>query len=101
MEANGITYPAFQNTLGTITQTEHWRIEGEIQAYEPYVREMRIWADLFSTVNIFTPLTSQPVEATLSPYERENINFRFVRYETRVFFLAPLIRLVQLPVVIF
>lgn len=100
MEADLNKKYSFQLTLGTITQTEHWKIDGAIEAYEPYVREMRVWADLFSSIDIFTPLTHQPIQVTLSRYERKNLRFRFVTYETRISFLAQVKRLIQLPIVI-
>lgn len=92
---------AFKTKLGTITQTNHWLDSGEIIAYEPYVREMRAWADLFESVEIFTPLTDAPKKGTLCPYEKRNIAFRFVRYDTRVFRWGFLVRFFQLPVVFF
>lgn len=91
----------FKTKLGTITQTNHWIESGNVIAYEPYVREMRVWADLFELVEVFTPLTQGTKKGTLCGYERQNASFRFVRYDTRVFRWGFLVRLFQLPVVFF
>ncbi len=89
----------FHARLGTITQTDHWMVEGQVRAYEPYVREMRVWAELFESIKVFTPLVSFHSGASMSSYQRENVSFRFVNYDSRVFRFAPLIRMVQFPVV--
>jgi glycosyltransferase involved in cell wall biosynthesis len=87
----------FSYKLATITQTEHWLVGNEIQAYEPYVREMRVWSDLFEQIEIFTPLTNKSKRGSLSTYDRQNINFNFVRYDTRIYTLAFLVRFLQMP----
>lgn len=99
METLDLSNGKFPVKLGTITQTEHWMLEGQVKAYEPYVREMRVWAELFEAVEIFTPLTSFRTGASISTYQKANITFRFVNYNSRVFRFAPLIRLIQFPIV--
>lgn len=99
METHNLVKGVFRSKLGTITQTDHWIVQGQVKAYEPYVREMRIWAELFKSVEIFTPLASFPTDATISAYEKENIFFRFVNYDSRVYNYAPVKRLIQFPVV--
>lgn len=99
METSNLSKGRFPVKLGTITQTDHWKLEGEVKAYEPYVREMRVWAELFESVEIFTPLVSFRTGASISSYQKTNINFKFVNYDSRIFRFAPLIRLIQFPVV--
>ncbi|MBN8575726.1 MAG: glycosyltransferase [Cytophagales bacterium] len=91
--------PIFKTKLGTITQTNHWAESGEVVAYEPYVREMRIWADLFEEVKIFTPFTTTSKQGSLCGYNRPNIKFQFVRYNTQIFRWGFLVRLIQMPIV--
>ncbi|MBL7849452.1 MAG: glycosyltransferase [Cyclobacteriaceae bacterium] len=102
MASEEVDSQVLNSRLGTITQTNHWiESTGEVVAYEPYVREMRIWADLFQEVEIFTPLTASPKKGSLSTYNRSNVFFRFVRYDTRVFRLGFVVRFLQLPIVFF
>lgn len=101
MAGEAVNKPVFKTRLGVITQTNHWVESGQVIAYEPYVREMRIWADLFSEVMIFTPLTQAPKKGSLSSYERGNVHFRFVTYNTQVFRWGFLVRFFQLPIVFF
>lgn len=89
-----------QRQLGVITQTRHWLDGARVLAYEPYIREMRIWADLFTNVNIFTSLTHSKIQVAVSEYERQNISFSFVEYDNEVHRWGALTRLFQLPVVI-
>lgn len=99
METHNLIKEVFRSKLGTITQTDHWTVQGQVKAYEPYVREMRIWAELFTSVEIFTPLASFPTDASISAYERENVFFRFVNYDSRIYRYAPIKRLIQFPIV--
>ncbi|MBN8650219.1 MAG: glycosyltransferase [Cytophagales bacterium] len=102
MASEQVNSPVFKARLGTITQTNHWlETGGEVIAYEPYVREMRVWADLFNDVEIFTPITTSPKKGSLCTYERANVSFRFARYDTRIFSWGFLVRFFQLPVVFF
>lgn len=102
MASEEVSNRVFKIRLGTITQTNHWiKSGGEIIAYEPYVREMRIWSDLFHEVEIFTPLTTSPQKGSLCTYDRPNIFFRFVWYNTHIFRWGFLVRFFQLPVVFF
>ncbi|MCX7745012.1 MAG: glycosyltransferase [Flavobacteriales bacterium] len=91
----------FNSTLGTITQTNHWNTEDGIVAYEPYVREMKMWASLFNKVNIFAPITTDRKKGNLIKYECENVNFHFVKYNNRIFAFGFLVRFFQFPFVFF
>jgi glycosyltransferase involved in cell wall biosynthesis len=88
----------FNYRLGTIAQTLHWRTaSGEIVAYEPYIREMRVWASLFKHVDIFAPLSTDEIRVTVSEYGFSNIDFDFVSYSHRISPWSSLQRLLQLP----
>src|SRR5437016_11550842 len=41
--------------LVVVNAVLHYRHQGELWAYGPYVREIEMWADLFSTVKIAAP----------------------------------------------
>jgi glycosyltransferase involved in cell wall biosynthesis len=41
--------------LVVVSAVLHYRHEGELWAYGPYVREIEMWADLFSTIRIAAP----------------------------------------------
>ncbi len=88
----------FDMRLGIVTQVKHWEsINGQLLAYEPYVREIRIWADLFAQVEIYAPAAEGPVEGNLAPYDRTNIVWRRMTYNGAEGSKARLIRLSQLP----
>lgn len=91
----------FKTTLGTITQTNHWQTEKGIVAYEPYVREMRMWAKLFENVNVFAPLSNEKKNGNLVQYKCDNIHFYFVKYNNRIFSFGFIVRFFQFPVVFF
>lgn len=101
MASGSVGTSVFKIRLAAITQTNHWNEAGVILAYEPYVREMRVWADLFGQVEIFTPLTTAPGQGSLCPYNRDNVTFTFVQYNTQISRWGFLIRFFQLPVVLF
>ncbi len=68
-------------TLGVIGHAPHWiGPDGTPWAYEPYVREMRIWADLFGRVRICSPAGDGPLAGNLAPYRRGNIDWNPVPY---------------------
>jgi glycosyltransferase involved in cell wall biosynthesis len=82
--------------LGVIGHVPHWTgLGGAPVAFEPYVREMRIWADLFREVEICSPAGDGEARGNLAPYLRENFEWRRVRYT--ILPHKPLQRLVRLP----
>jgi glycosyltransferase involved in cell wall biosynthesis len=90
--------PRFNMRLGVIGAPAHWiGPDGRYRAYEPYVREMRVWADLFSQVVVCGHAGEQEMKGNLAPYERENIEVRAVRYTRDYGFSGMRRRLVQLP----
>ncbi|HTO93136.1 MAG TPA: glycosyltransferase [Bacteroidota bacterium] len=92
------TQAPFQMRLGVIGAPPHWSgPDGALRAFEPYVREMRVWADLFRDVVICAHAGEGPMRGNLAPYERENIEIRQVRYTTDHGFSGARRRLVQLP----
>ncbi len=88
----------FPLKLGVVTHVEHWLNEDGVPvAYEPYVREQRLWADLFREVEILAPHGSGPLQGNQAPYERDHVRWRPVNYFQRVTAGGPLRRLMQLP----
>ena len=91
----------FDYRLGTIAQTQNWRTaSGAIVAYEPYIREMRVWAHLFKQVDIFAPLSTGEIRMTVSEYGFPNIDFELVSYSHSTRWWGAFVRFVQLPVVL-
>lgn len=88
----------FNHTLGVIAHTVHWiGPDGTPWSYEPYVREMRIWSDLFAFINICSPVGEGPMEGHQAPYLRENLRWHPVRYASACGYRAAFSRLTQLP----
>ena len=71
---------AFSQRLGVVTHVPHWIIDGRVQAYEPYVRELEVWAKLFTTVDVCAPRGEGPASSHLAAYRAANIRWRPVRY---------------------
>lgn len=91
----------FNYRLGTISQALNWRTaSGEIVSYEPYIREMRIWASLFKQVDIFAPLSTEEIRMSVSEYGFSNIDFKLISYSHSVKWRGAFVRFVQLPVVL-
>ena len=84
--------------LGVVGHVPHWRgPDGKLWAYEPYVRELRVWADLFREVEICSPPGEGEMRGNQSPYQRENIRYRLVPYTLALGKTAKLRRLFQFP----
>jgi glycosyltransferase involved in cell wall biosynthesis len=97
-EAPCLSGPRFEKRLGVVTHVPHWRgTDGKPWAYEPYVREMRLWADLFSQVEILAPTGAGPMLGNQAPYERSNITWRPFSYSLSYQPWSPLRRLTQVP----
>lgn len=85
-------------TLAVVGHAAHWiGPDGKPWAYEPYVREARLWADLFERIEICSPQGEGPLRANLAPYERSNINWIPVPYTLAYGGRAAAQRLFQLP----
>ena len=92
------TRAPFGLRLGVIGAPAHWvGPDGTYWAYEPYVREMRVWADLFSTVQICGHAGDGPMTGNLAPYQRDNIALRLVPYARDYGFYGMRRRLVRVP----
>ncbi len=88
----------FKYRLGTVSQALNWKSpEGKVLSYEPYIREMRVWANLFEEVDVFAPLAKTEILVTVSEYGAENFSFDFVSYEDGIGIKNALKRLWQLP----
>jgi glycosyltransferase involved in cell wall biosynthesis len=90
--------PRFQKCLGVVTHVPHWSgTDGTPWAYEPYVRELRLWADLFTRVEILAPFAEGPMQGNQAPYERPNVVWRPFSYSLSYDPWSPLRRLTQVP----
>lgn len=96
-----MTSKKFDYTLGVITQTRHWKHGDEWIAYEPYVREMRLWADMFESVNILTAFSKEAISVNAVNYDRDNVRIQSTSYDSSVKRFGWLTRLAQLPRVVF
>jgi glycosyltransferase involved in cell wall biosynthesis len=84
--------------LAVIGSPAHWvGGDGAPRSYEPYVREMRIWADLFESVDVWGPSGEGPARDNLAPYERPNVSWHPIAYPGRGGLSGKLARLAHLP----
>lgn len=75
----------------------HYRHEGRFHSYAPYVREIDLWADLFSHVTIASSLVDGPPPGDCTAFTRSNITVRpmldagghGIRAKTRKMFALP------------
>jgi glycosyltransferase involved in cell wall biosynthesis len=87
----------FSGTLGVVTHVPHWPGGAQPLAYEPYVREMEIWATLFERVEILAPRAEGPLRGNQAAYEAENIRWRPVTYSNSYGLAGQLKRVAQVP----
>lgn len=81
VRSGGARRPRFEQTLAVVSHVPHWPQDGaQPLAYEPYVREMEVWAQLFARVNVCAPVAEWPVRGNQAPYSAENIRWVPVRY---------------------
>lgn len=87
----------FDLTLGVVSHVPHWaRGDGPPWAYEPYVREMEVWARLFSRVHVCAPVAEWPMRGNQAPYAAANIHWIPVCFSNRPGPRRHLLRLWQL-----
>jgi glycosyltransferase involved in cell wall biosynthesis len=65
--------PESISKLLIVSAALHYRHEGRLYAYGPYVREIDIWADLFEHVSIAAPCRREPPPGDCLPFARSNI----------------------------
>lgn len=88
----------FGVTLGVFGDVPHRRgANGEVLALEPYVREMRVWADLFERVEVHAPEGFGTDQGDLVGYQRENVEWCPIRYSMERGRAAACARLCALP----
>jgi glycosyltransferase involved in cell wall biosynthesis len=88
----------FKMRLGVIGAPAQWEMpDGETWAYEPYVREMRIWAELFSEVHVCGHASEEPIRGNTAPYLKKNIIVHPVNYTQDEGFSGARRRLWQFP----
>ena len=74
----------FRMALGVFGDVPHYvNAKGDVEAFEPYVREMRIWADLFSQVHVYAPAGRGDSRPNAAPYLRQNVQWHPVHYSVR------------------
>jgi glycosyltransferase involved in cell wall biosynthesis len=94
--------PRFDLRLGVLSQVPHWiGRDATPWAYEPYVREMRLWADLFTAVDVYAPPGKGMMHGNNASYERANTNWIPVNYSLAAGWPGIRRRLTQLPGLIF
>jgi glycosyltransferase involved in cell wall biosynthesis len=59
--------------FGIITHTVHKIKEGQIYAYEPYVREMNLWGKYVDEIIIVAPVSVNEIISIDAPYNHSNI----------------------------
>jgi glycosyltransferase involved in cell wall biosynthesis len=59
--------------FGIITHAVHKVNDGQIYAYEPYVREMNLWAKYLDEIIILAPISKEPVTSIEVSYQHETI----------------------------
>ena len=90
--------PRFGLRLGVVGAPAHWiGPDGTPWSYEPYVREMRVWADLFEHVEVCGPAGEGEMRGNQAPYGRSNVTWRRVAYAGRDGLAGKFERLRQLP----
>jgi glycosyltransferase involved in cell wall biosynthesis len=57
-----------------ISSAIHYRWNGVVFSYEPYTREIDVWADLFSEVVIAAPVRTEKPPGDCGPFLRSNIS---------------------------
>ncbi|HET6272317.1 MAG TPA: glycosyltransferase [Bacteroidota bacterium] len=88
----------FKMRLAVVGAPAHWiGSDGTYWAYEPYVREMRVWADLFSHVQVCGHAGEGEIRGNLAPYNRSNIEVVPVAYSREYGFTGMLQRMFQFP----
>ena len=71
----------FRMRLGVIGHVPHWTDRnGRPMAFEAYIREMRIWAELFANVQICSPRGDGQPRGNIAPYCCDNICWHPVDY---------------------
>jgi glycosyltransferase involved in cell wall biosynthesis len=60
--------------LLVVSHVVHYQWDGQLFSYGPYAREIDIWADLFPTVRIASPLRRECPPKDCLPFTRSNIS---------------------------
>ncbi|HVG35707.1 MAG TPA: glycosyltransferase [Pyrinomonadaceae bacterium] len=66
--------PESISKLLIVSAAVHYRHEGRLYAYGPYVREIDIWADLFEQVKVAAPCRLEQPPGDCLPFARSNID---------------------------
>ena len=63
----------FPERLAIVSHVTHYRFEGHLYAYGPYVREIELWAELFDRIIIAAPYRQQPPPSDSARFEHTNV----------------------------
>ena len=85
------------NRLLVVTHVTHYRHDGAVHAYGPYVREMNVWCDLFPQVVIAAPLADGPPPGDGLAFSSQNMQMHPIPKSGGDTALAKLKQLVLLP----
>ena len=85
--------------LGIITHAVHNISDGKTYAYEPYVREMNLWAEFVDEIIIVAPVVNKNITSLEAPYLHKklsvikilNFNSITIKNKLRSFFVIPII----------
>jgi glycosyltransferase involved in cell wall biosynthesis len=80
-----------------VTHVPHYRHEGRLYAYGPYVREVNVWCDLFPEVVIAAPCFDAPPKGDGLAFSRDNLSIYPVPQSGGETVAAKLYQLILLP----
>lgn len=55
-------------TLAIITHTPHFKVNEQLYAYGPYIREMNLWTQHFDSVQVVAPISNEAISKIHLPY---------------------------------
>ncbi len=84
-------------TFLIISHTNHYKVNNQLYAYAPYVREMNLWLNHVRQVNIVAPLSTKFDENINLAYKHDNISIQDVHSFSLIGTKAKLLTLKKLP----
>lgn len=83
-----------------VSHVIHYRWQGRLWAYGPYVREIELWANIFPEITIACPLREEPAPADCLPFEHTNIHIRPVAQRGGNSIAAKIWQMLSLPAMV-
>lgn len=96
----GVNTSVRAQTLCVVSHVMHYRTDTGLHAYEPYAREIEIWAELFERVIIAAPCRPQQPPAECKILKRNNITLHRLPENGGDTFIAKLRQIYLLPSII-